>query len=59
MEKRTILVTGGNRGIGLATVEGLASDKNNLILLGCRDLKVGKKEATRIGENVQAVHLDQ
>lgn len=23
MEKRTILVTGGNRGIGLATVEGV------------------------------------
>ncbi|TNE98149.1 MAG: SDR family NAD(P)-dependent oxidoreductase [Deltaproteobacteria bacterium] len=58
MEKRTILVTGGNRGIGLATVEGLSTDKNNLVLIGCRDLEAGKKEASRLGENVKAVHLD-
>ena len=58
MKPRTILVTGGNRGIGLAIVEGLAQASEDTILLGCRDTKEGKQIASKIGPNVKAVKLD-
>lgn len=57
MNKRVILVTGGNRGIGLAIVKELAQSANDLILLGCRDIESGGKIAREIGENVKAVEL--
>ncbi len=43
------LVTGGNRGIGLAICEGLAA-KGVKVLLGCRTEKDGQAEAARICE---------
>ena len=58
MQKRIILVTGGNRGLGQAIVEGLAKNKNDQILLGCRDLEEGDKVAEKVGENVKAVKMD-
>lgn len=58
MKNRTILVTGGNRGIGRAIVEGLAQDHSDTILMGCRDLKKGLVLAEKLGSSVKAVHLD-
>ncbi len=55
---RTLLVTGGNRGIGLAIVQGLSENENDTVLLGCRNLKQGKDLAQSIGKNVIAVELD-
>ncbi len=55
---RTILVTGANRGIGKAIATGLAtSNQKDLILLGCRDLKMGNEIASSF-KNIQALHLD-
>lgn len=49
------LVTGANRGIGLAIARGLA-DRGHEVLLGARDLAAGEKAARRIG--AAALHLD-
>ncbi len=58
MGKRVILVTGGNRGIGKAIVEGLAKSSENEVLLGCRDTNEGSKIASSISKNVTSVKLD-
>jgi len=58
--KRTALVTGGNRGIGLAIVGQLAQ-LGNAVLLGARELKAGDEAAAplrRRGLDVTPVHLD-
>lgn len=57
-EMRTALVTGANRGIGLAIATGLAEQHNMRVLLGSRVLKEGEKAAGRIGGNVHPVALD-
>lgn len=56
-DKRTALVTGGNRGIGLAIVEGLA-DRGYQVLLGSRNLKSGQEAAAKVNGEVIAVQLD-
>jgi NAD(P)-dependent dehydrogenase (short-subunit alcohol dehydrogenase family) len=56
--QRKILVTGGNRGIGLAIVQELAKNKEDIILLGSRNLDEGKKATENLGGNIIAVHLD-
>ena len=53
--KRMALITGGNRGIGLAIAKGLA-DQGLDIWIGSRDLEAGQKAADLIG--VHAVKLD-
>ncbi|MCJ8275933.1 MAG: SDR family NAD(P)-dependent oxidoreductase [Bdellovibrionales bacterium] len=58
MNQKSILVTGGNRGIGLATVKKLAENPNNLVYLGCRDLKEGESIASTIGDNVKAIEVN-
>lgn len=58
MSQRTILVTGGNRGIGQAIVEGLAESTEDLILLGCRNLDDGASVAKKLGDNVKPVKID-
>src|SRR4051794_1046977 len=58
--KRTVLVTGGNRGIGLAIVRQLAQ-LGHSVLLGARHLNAGEDAAgplRRLGLDVAAIHLD-
>jgi NAD(P)-dependent dehydrogenase (short-subunit alcohol dehydrogenase family) len=58
--KRTVLVTGANRGIGLAIARQLA-ELGDLVLLGSRDLKAGEDAAEslrRLGLDVTPVHMD-
>lgn len=58
--KRTVLVTGANRGIGLAIARRLA-ELGNSVLLGSRDVKAGENAAEslrRLGLDAQAVHVD-
>lgn len=58
--KRTVFVTGGNRGIGLAIARQLA-ELGNMVLLGSRDRKAGEDAAQSLrgpGLDVEAVHLD-
>ncbi len=58
--KRTALVTGGNRGIGLAIARQLA-ELGNSVLLGSRDLKDGEnaaKSLRRPGLDIEPVHID-
>lgn len=55
-----VLVTGGNRGIGLAIVERFAREGHS-VLLGARDQAAGEKEAARLratGADVATVQLD-
>lgn len=49
------LVTGANRGIGLAIAEGLSA-RGHEVLLGARDLDEGRSAAQRLG--AVPVHLD-
>jgi NAD(P)-dependent dehydrogenase (short-subunit alcohol dehydrogenase family) len=58
--KRTVLITGANRGIGLAIARGLA-ESGNSVLLGSRDLSAGEKAAKSIRRSefdIEAVHMD-
>ncbi|CAF1019046.1 unnamed protein product [Rotaria magnacalcarata] len=62
-QKRTILVTGANRGIGFIIVKKLAKESppnNTIILLGSRDLKRGEDALIQLGSpsNVHVLHLD-
>lgn len=45
--KRIALVTGANRGIGLAIAKGLAK-RDYSVLMGCRDIDVAKVDAAKI-----------
>ena len=65
MEKgqKTYLITGGNRGLGLAICSQLARDKKNKVLMACRNIYLGKKETHKLNKennnnNVIAVLLD-
>lgn len=58
--KKTVLITGANRGIGLAIARQLAGVGNS-VLLGARDRKAGAEAATSFrgpGLDVEAVHID-
>lgn len=57
MTQQVALVTGGNRGIGLAIVKGL-SELGITVLLGCRNLTEGKKAVANLDGDVHAVELD-
>jgi NAD(P)-dependent dehydrogenase (short-subunit alcohol dehydrogenase family) len=57
---KVVLVTGANRGIGLAIARQLA-ELGNSVLLGSRDLKAGEdaaKSLTRPGLDVEPVQID-
>src|SRR4051794_15962326 len=58
--KRTILVTGANRGIGLAIARQLA-ELGNSVLLGSRDLKAGEDAAKSLRSldlDIEPVQMD-
>lgn len=58
IEKHIALVTGANRGIGLAIAAGLANQSDLKVLLASRNLRDGEKAAAGIKGNVVAVELD-
>jgi NAD(P)-dependent dehydrogenase (short-subunit alcohol dehydrogenase family) len=51
------LVTGGNKGIGLAIVRGLAA-QGITVLLGARNLDAGRAAASTIAGDIRPVRLD-
>jgi len=57
-ESKTALVTGGNRGIGLAICEGLA-DRGLNIVLGSRDEANGEAAARSVREQGATVRVEQ
>ena len=63
-QQRIILVTGANRGLGFEVIKkllkGNSSSNNDLILLGCRDIKRGQDAIVKLGSpsNVRAIQLD-
>lgn len=58
MEKRTVLVTGANRGIGKAIVAGLGKMDGYKVLLGSRDVQKGAEARTGMEGDIQVVALD-
>lgn len=58
MKNRVILITGANRGIGLAIVEAMSSNEKDTVLLGCRDISLGEEACGNLQNNVHPVHLD-
>ena len=54
---KVALVTGGNKGLGLAIVRGLAN-KGFVVLLGSRDPQRGKEAAAALDGDVRPVQLD-
>ena len=57
MQSKTALVTGANRGIGLAIATGLAAEGYR-VLIGSRDKTAGEKAAKKIGGEAAAIELD-
>ena len=55
--QKVILVTGGNRGIGLEICRELAEGGHNVIM-GTRDLAKGKLVAREIGQSIDVQQLD-
>lgn len=56
-KKRIALVTGGNKGIGIAIARGLAS-KGFTVLLGARSIDAGQEAAATLDGDVRPVVLD-
>lgn len=57
-KQKTALVTGGNRGIGLAIAQALAEKYDYRVIIGSRNLTAGKEAAATINEAASAVALD-
>ncbi|MBL7664400.1 MAG: SDR family NAD(P)-dependent oxidoreductase [Bacteriovoracaceae bacterium] len=58
LTKKNVLVTGANRGIGLATCKALL-EKNFYVIMGVRDLEKGQKSLEQLGsKNIELVKLD-
>jgi NAD(P)-dependent dehydrogenase (short-subunit alcohol dehydrogenase family) len=55
--QRTVVVTGGNRGLGLETARGLAARAFRVVVTA-RDLAAGRAVARQIGDRAEARALD-
>ena len=60
---KTIVITGGNSGLGLETARIIAQDKNNKLILACRDQKKALAAVTMLrqesgNDNIQSLELD-
>ncbi|MCC5612639.1 SDR family NAD(P)-dependent oxidoreductase [Nostoc sp. CHAB 5834] len=60
---KTIIITGGNSGLGLETARIIAQDKNNQLILACRDQKKAQTAVTELRResgnlNIQCLELD-
>lgn len=59
--KRTVLITGGNRGVGLAATRQLAATNNWNIIIACRSIERGEAAKASIingQDNVEVMELD-
>ena len=54
---KTAIITGGNKGIGLAVAKDLIS-KNYKVIIGCRDTSKGKMAEEYLGSNAHFLELD-
>lgn len=54
---KTAIITGGNKGIGLAVAENLIA-KNYQVILACRDISKGKMAEAYLGEKAVFLELD-
>ncbi|CAF1054471.1 unnamed protein product [Didymodactylos carnosus] len=59
-DKRVILVTGANKGIGFELVKKLSNNKDVIVLLATRDFKQGEHAAKKLGDcsNIHLLQLD-
>lgn len=57
-QPKTALITGANRGIGLAIAQGLASDRSIHVLAACRSAQKADLAAREIGHGASAVVID-
>jgi carbonyl reductase 1 len=61
LAKRTVLVTGANKGIGYEIARRLGAEKDTLCILGCRNIELGQAAISRLkdqGCNVALVEID-
>lgn len=59
-QRRTVIITGANRGIGLAAVKALAETKEWNIIMACRSLERAEiaKKSIKSNENIETCELD-
>lgn len=57
-KSQTALITGANRGIGLAIAKALASDESIHVLAACRNLQKAENAAETIGNEATGVVID-
>ena len=59
-QRRTVIITGANRGIGLAAVKALSETNEWNIVMACRSLEKAEiaKKAIKMNENIETCQLD-
>ena len=59
-QRRTVIITGANRGIGLAAVKALAETNEWNIVMACRSLERAEiaKKSIKSNENIETCQLD-
>lgn len=55
---RSVIITGGNTGLGLAAARAVARDQSTLVVVACRDPKLGREAVRTLeAEGGQAAFL--